>query len=941
MSIFFLKRSEALRIILEFSSPHRKITELIITFKNAKDEFLVGLTDDIHDKFWGFELFKNTAGLSKKEKDIFYHIAGISTKKLSSDSVIVSAPFDFLFLYKIFQFKPLIKIKNVESYFTFRKSEYHPTFFFIDNYQRISIKNLEKLYLLPTNYRYYVIDMVQKSIMPIKEILSHEVITEIFEDGSYYIDEEIKNCLILKRDEGCKSFEKYILLPEIIEVNDGKIYFDIRFYDKQFELFCFIKTGNLDIKINFDGLRQTLLFQENLLVELEGNRLAIIRNESHLYIKLKTINSVLQANFFKLLDEIKHDRIISSDTKTLFTNVAQSLSKFVSFQINGRPVAFYSIESKSLEVNIKETEKIDWFEVDFKIVVGGYEVKFEELNQIIENGYILKGDRVICLPAGEINKIKSVLSKVKILNRENTNYVRKEFLPLFLDILKDSKIKLPESVEEFRKKIYNIKKGNIPDSFLPQKMQFILRHYQKVGFYWLYTLYQYGLGGILADEMGLGKSIQVLSLLYKLKDKIGPSIIICPFALMNNWANEIEKFFDKEFNYIIVNGSREKREKIVSNANNYEILITSYNLFLQDEELYKNIKFEFCILDEAQHIKNKDAKRTKSVKKINARVKIALTGTPLENYPVELWSIFDFIMPDYLGTHRWFKKNIENPILKEEQDTRKEVVQIFQTLVSPYILRRTKDRVLKDLPDKIEQEIELELTEKQKILYLEILKSTKEKLFSIFEKKGLEKSYIDFLAALTRLRQICIHPGLVNRELFDEDEIAVKLQALMELIYEMTDSNHKVVIYSQFVEFLKFLRMRLYSENLAYLYLDGKTKDRPALIEYFNKSTDEKILLASIKAGGVGLNITGADSVIIVDPWWNPTVEAQAIDRLHRIGQKNIVFAYRLITKGTVEEKIRHLQFKKKKIASEIIDLPEELYKTLSISRIEELFRFE
>ncbi|MGC8765496.1 MAG: DEAD/DEAH box helicase [Brevinematia bacterium] len=933
-----------MKIILEFKSSYRHINELVITFKEAKKEFLECLRENSYSSFWGFDLLVNTKRLSGIEKQLFYYLLnskGILFRDINTHSIVISTPIDTTFLYNIFHFKPILKTKKGQKQLSLRKKEFSLGFIFINNYQRISVENIENLYLLPAISDYFIID-VKGIVYPVKNILSQNVITEIFEEGSYYIDEGIRKELIYSNNKLKKEIEKYITLPEIINVSDGKIFLDIYFQNEdQFELFCFVKKEDINLKISFDDLRQKLIFNEDLVIELEKNKIAVIGSGSELYERLKSVNSVVQANFFRLLDEIKHDKIISSDTKTLFTKILPELGSKVSFLLNGEISNLLSDKSCNLSVNVDESTENDWLSVNFKISIGEYELTIEEMRLLIEKGFIRKGNIVISLPQDEIKRMKSLLDRINLIKKEDSGYVRKEFIPLIISISEGFSLKLPEKLNELREKLYKIKKDGftIDGINLPDKIKKVLREYQKTGVYWLYILHQYGFGGVLADEMGLGKSLEILSFLYLLKKEITPSIIISPSALVNNWAEEIKKFFGEEFRFVVVDGNKEKRKKILSEAKNYEIIITSYNLLMQDEEIYEKIKFVFCILDEAQHIKNKDAKRTRSVKKINAKMKIALTGTPLENYPIELWSIFDFIMPDYLGNHRWFKKHIENPILKDGYENRKEVLQVFQGLVSPYILRRTKDKVLKELPPKIEQDIEFELTEKQKIIYLEILNRMKEKLFRIFETKGLEKSYIDFLAALTRLRQVCIHPGLIDNELFDEDEISVKLQALMELIYEIMDSNRKVVVYSQFVEFLKFLKIKLYSENIEYLYLDGRTKDRPALVQYFNTS-QERILLASIKAGGVGLNITGADSVIIIDPWWNPAVETQAIDRLHRIGQKSVVFAYRLLTKGTVEGKMRQLQLKKKKIISDVIDLPEEIFKTLSISQIEELFSY-
>jgi SNF2 family DNA or RNA helicase len=444
-----------------------------------------------------------------------------------------------------------------------------------------------------------------------------------------------------------------------------------------------------------------------------------------------------------------------------------------------------------------------------------------------------------------------------------------------------------------------------------------------------------GFSGILADEMGLGKTVQVLAFLLIIKGR-GYSLVVCPTALVYNWVNEIRKFIGNGLSYIIIDGTKKERMEKIKRIPDYNIAITSYPLLHADNNEYQNFFFHYCIIDEAQHIKNKQAKRTHSIKGIKSQYRLALTGTPVENTVTELWSIFDFLMPDFLGSHPAFKKRFENPLSSFNAEERNIAMRQLKALVKPFILRRTKDTVLKELPPKIEQEILLELTEKQKALYLETLSSVKKNYQALQAFGSIGRSAIDILAALTRLRQLCLHPGLFDRSLLDAPDISIKLKALMELILESIDSGHRVAVFSQFVEMLKIIRLELKKEDIEYSYIDGQTKNRFELVEHFNAS-EIPVFLISLKAGGTGLNIIGADSVILFDPWWNPAVENQAIDRVHRIGQKSVVHVYRLLTIGTIEEKIKRLQFYKKDVFDSLITQSHSFIKNMTWDDLRDL----
>ncbi|MEJ5285452.1 MAG: DEAD/DEAH box helicase [Brevinematales bacterium] len=908
-----------MKFFIDWTLSGNRITEISIELKDAKEEVLSILKIE-KPIFFGIDYYFDLDSFNEKEKNLINYFFQNKNFlfKYENSKLFIPVPVDYYFFTEIFNFKTFLKDETHPIHL--KNEEFFLEFVFTKDYDAITVKNLEKLKLIQTNGRNFVV--IDKVIRPIKSVVKQEVLIEIFEDGLFYLENEIKNELLT----GINKNKKYFLLPQITEIKNAEIIFQVNIQNEHFELTPYLDISGQKIKINLEEIRQKTLFNEDIFFREDNEHMLILKSTNPIYTKIKKVNDILRKNFFGLLNEIKNTKIISKDNKTLFSKILFELSNDVKVNITGVN------EVKKIE---QEEIEIDWLETDFTIHIGGYELTEYEIEELLEKGYIKKGNELIIISEEELKKKEEILKKIFFLKKEN--YSGRKTLPFLATLAGEKNIKLPDKYNELIKTLENINKNRFDIKEINFSKIPFLRDYQKIGVYWMNFLYKYNFGGILADEMGLGKSLQTLAFLYHIKDKIQTSLIVCPYALMDNWANEINKFFKDSFKYIITKGNRKQREKILSDFYNYDIIITSYSLLIQDEDLYENKKIAICILDEAQHIKNKDSRRAKAVKNLKAQFKLALTGTPIENYPIELWSIFDFVMPDYLGNHKWFKKNIETPIIKKQDN---ETTEIFKRLISPYVLRRTKDKVLKELPPKMEQELEIELTEKQKLLYLDVLNKFKENIINKIKEKGLSNSYIDFLSILTRLRQLSVHPGLIDERLFEEEDISSKTNLLMELILESIDSNHKVVVYSQFVQMLKFLLKRLNKEKIDTLYLDGKTKNRFELVEYFN-SSNEKILLASIKAGGVGLNITGADSVILLDPWWNPTVEEQAIDRLHRLGQKNVVFVYKILTKGTIEEKMKLLKQKKKKISRELTDFQENILKELSIQEIEYLLSFE
>lgn len=478
------------------------------------------------------------------------------------------------------------------------------------------------------------------------------------------------------------------------------------------------------------------------------------------------------------------------------------------------------------------------------------------------------------------------------------------------------------------------------DFEVDKELRPILRNYQKSGYRWLKTMTAYQFGGILADDMGLGKTLQVIALLksavkeYEKKQEGAKpiSIVICPASLVLNWESEIAKFAP-ELKALVVMGSAKARSELISQALDYDVIVTSYDLLKRDVEFYQEIEFQFEIIDEAQYIKNHNTQAAKSVKEIRSRQRFALSGTPVENSLAELWSLFDYLMPNYLYTYHYFKTHYETPIVR---DNDRNAIAKLKSLVQPFILRRLKKDVLKELPDKIETTMYCQLEGNQQKLYVANAMEMSRELRQRFQMDGIAQSRFMVLSLLTKLRQICCHPRLCY-DTFEGD--SSKLEMCMELIHNSVDGNHKVLVFSSFTSMLALVKEKLDAENIPYFELTGATSKHKRM-EMVNQFQEGKvpIFLISLKAGGTGLNLTAADVVIHFDPWWNSSAQNQATDRTHRIGQMNNVNVYNLIAKDTIEEKILKLQEMKSNLADAIVEEGGNLISQMSKEDILALF---
>lgn len=528
----------------------------------------------------------------------------------------------------------------------------------------------------------------------------------------------------------------------------------------------------------------------------------------------------------------------------------------------------------------------------------------------------LKNGGFVTLEDKGIQDLGEIINYLDIKDKdlEKEKLLLSKYNALYLDQkIKDKDMEYVKRSRDFRELANNIRDVKDMDYSLPEHLDKIMRNYQKVGFKWFKTLASYGFGGILADEMGLGKTLQTIAFLATEKGD-NPSIVVAPTSLVYNWQSEIEKFAP-ELNAVVISGSKEKREELMSEIKDCDVVITSYPLIRRDIEEYKSISFNYCFLDEAQQIKNPASINASTVKEIKAKGYFALTGTPIENSLTELWSIFDFIMPGYLLTQNKFSKLYETPIIK---DNNKTALDELNRHIKPFMLRRLKKEVVRELPPKIEQKLLVEMTEEQKKLYAAYLDSAKNEIDEEIKDKGFSKSKIKIFSILTRLRQICCDPSVFVEDFEGESG---KMTALDSILEESIGQGHKVLLFSQFTSVLKNISKRLEENKVKYMYLDGSTKseDRMTMVKEFNEG-EANVFLISLKAGGTGLNLTGADIVIHFDPWWNPAVEEQATDRAHRIGQQKTVEVIKLLAQGTIEEKIYNLQQKKKEIIKNVMN---------------------
>jgi len=586
----------------------------------------------------------------------------------------------------------------------------------------------------------------------------------------------------------------------------------------------------------------------------------------------------------------------------------------------------YFIGESSIDIEV--SEGIDWFDIHAVVKFGNYEIPFDELRAMLK-----KQKHEFTLPNGEIAVIPDAwLSDYSELfafvDQEGTQHrLKKHHLALVQDLQNGRLAKV--TMDRKLQKLHDFEE--IEDYPISKHFKGTLRPYQKAGYNWMRFLTAYNFGGCLADDMGLGKTVQTLAMLQSRRDDdaaTGPSLLIMPTSLIYNWQLEAKKF-TPQLKVLVYTGTN--RVKDSSQFVNYDLVITSYGITRIDKEILAGFYFDYVILDESQAIKNPDSIISKAVRELKSRHRLILTGTPLENSTLDLWSQLSFINPGLLGSEKFFKEEFQIPIEKRQDQTKTKKLNV---LIKPFIMRRQKSQVAKDLPEKIEQVKYSDMTAAQEEKYEEVKTFYRNKILDTIEKEGIRKSQMLLLQGLTKLRQLANHPKMVEEDYAGDSG---KLEDIMYMIQSAISEGHKILIFSQFVKHLSIIKEFVEEQQLKYAYLDGSTKDRQKQVEVFQEDDEVKVFLISLKAGGLGLNLTRADYVFLLDPWWNPAIEAQAVDRAHRIGQKRTVFTYKFITRNTVEEKILALQKSKLRLATDLITTEESFIKKLSAEDIGEL----
>ncbi len=580
-----------------------------------------------------------------------------------------------------------------------------------------------------------------------------------------------------------------------------------------------------------------------------------------------------------------------------------------------------------------EGERNDWFELNVDVFVGGGEpLTPKELAALLASSGRYAEVRGKLFDVAKLRSQGNLLSDITDRKRNGL-----AALVALRDELHESftNVTLPVEVERLRDRLRDF--NGIEEVEPPEALKDTLRGYQRRGLDFLSYLSSFQFGGILADEMGLGKTLQVVTYLLKRKQEEGaaPSLVIAPTSVTHTWESEIKRFAP-ELSILRLQSGAERAQRF-EEIENYDVIITSYALARLDAAQLERFTFRTLILDEAQNAKNPSSQIAKVVRNLNADHRLALTGTPVENSLRDLWAIFAFVEPGLLGSEASFRRRFENPIGEGDE----KAAHALRSRLEPFVLRRTKEDVARELPERTEAVIECELSPLQRRLYRGIAEAARRDVLAKLDEEGaIEGASVHVLAALTRLRQVCAHPGLIVPAYIDETEASGKFDAFIETVEEVLSGGHRVLVFSAFSSMLKIMRASMDRKNIGYGYLDGATKDRDrqAEVERFMQAEGPPVFLCSLKAGGVGLTLTAADYVILYDPWWNPAVERQAIDRTHRIGQTRPVTAYRMVTVGSVEEKIRALAERKNALSKAVIKADSAVAKALTRDDLEMLF---
>lgn len=665
----------------------------------------------------------------------------------------------------------------------------------------------------------------------------------------------------------------------------------------------------------------------------QGN--SILEDPQDLVLPLKLDRVIDVLNNYLEYDDITHMYYLynEEDIYEFITSVLPDLNNDCEVYIS-EEIKLMN-KPKNMNLNIGVRLKNDLLEID----INSINVDKNEIKDILyayrskKNYHRLKSGEFINLDDKTIKDLDVLFNDLNVDYKDihDGKVEVDKYHSLYLDnFITSSSLQFNRN-EHFKELISHIQKINMQDIKVPGNYQNILRDYQVVGFKWLKTMSEYGFGGILADDMGLGKTIQVMSLIEDSRSDENVSLVVAPATLIYNWQDEIHKF-SQNLQVLCVTGNLAQRKKAIHSLKKYDIIITSYDYIRRDFELYQDYKFQYFILDEAQYIKNQSTKNAQAVKAIKSVHRFALTGTPIENSLAELWSIFDFLMPQYLHNYSYFKENYEIPIVKNGDETKQAKL---KRMVEPFILRRTKKEVLHELPDKIERNIMISFTPEEEKLYLANLSSINQELQSAIQVNYVD--HIQILAMMTRLRQLCCDQRILYEDIIEPSS---KLKACINIIEGAKENGQKVLLFSSFTTSLDLIEIELRKRDISYYVLTGATNKikRHQLVNAFQKDRTT-VFLISLKAGGTGLNLTSASTVIHFDPWWNMSAQNQATDRAYRIGQTNNVQVYKLIMKNSIEEKIQKLQEQKQDLSNIFVENNKGSIAKMSTEDIINLFK--
>ena len=829
-------------------------------------------------------------------------------RKLQIATEVATVLFHFRRNEEEIRYFPTIKYQGMRIEFMFKNAEVicnHPAWMLLDDTLYHFEKEIEGKKLVPfLNKRYIAI--------PRSSELSYfeKFVTPLIEKHHVYAEGFTINT---EKYEGTP-----VIKPIYIEggTSQLQLYFKYSGYIFPYgdERHVSVRMEHTDDNYIFHRIKRSLLWEKNKYQHLESLGLrtasALFKN---LEVDLKDDDADHSFSIFEWINQ-HYDELIEQG--------------FEIDQPDSNGQKRYVFGTSKIDLEIKENN--DWFDIHAFVYFGTYRIPFIQLKN-----HILNHRKEFVLPSGEIAVIPEKWfsqygNLLHFTEGGNNLKLRRHHIGLVTELAEGEMANVTMT-----RKLQKLTDFEELEEFpMPQHFEGQLRPYQMAGYNWFHFLKKYRFGGCLADDMGLGKTIQTLALLQKHKEdteaELGKStsLIIMPTSLIYNWLNEAKKFAPQLRMMVHTGTFRYKSPEVFAN---YDVVITTYGISRIDIELFKAYFFDYVILDESQNIKNPSSKSFQAVIQLKSHFKLILSGTPVENSVNDLWTQMSFINPGLLGTQQFFQNDFVAPIEKKKDE---EKARKLQALIKPFVLRRTKEQVATELPPKTENLFYCQMSEEQSSVYEEVKSEYRNELLKSLEDGTFAKKQIQVLQGLIKLRQIANHPIMIDKE-YEGD--SGKFENVIHTLANVLEGGHKVLIFSQFVKQLNIYREYFDVEHIPYVYLDGSTQNRGDVVRQFQEDEKTRVFLISIKAGGVGLNLTEADYVFILDPWWNPAVEQQAIDRTHRIGQTKNVFIYKFITKDSVEEKILALQQRKLSLSRALITTEDSFIKSLSVEDIKEI----